>query len=152
MVGGARAGVNAARPFWRMFISTTLDGERGADTHGGCAKGIPRNWCVSPFETPKKVPASSRTSGARDSRDGAGSWLPQLSSEFKVRLESCTVTCTVTEFTGEAREKRARVANKAKVTRLTSMIEKGFSAEGSLSSSCFTKAVLYTFWLRGVWP
>ena len=35
----------------------------------------------------------------------------------------------VKELTGEARDKRARVANKAKVARLSSMTRKGFFAE-----------------------
>lgn len=113
----------------RCLCELVLDSERGKEAHGGYAKGIPRNWCVFPFSIPMKVPSSRLTSGSLG-REGAvkvaNASSPQVSSDFREMLESCTVICTVKEFTGEAREKRARVANKAKVARLTSMTRKGF--------------------------
>lgn len=99
-------------------------------THGGYAKGIPRNWCVFPFMVPMNVPLSSLTSGSAGSGSAADTPWPQVSFDSRVRLESCNVTCMVKEFTGEAREKRARVANKAKVARLSSMTGKSFFGEG----------------------
>src|ERR1700761_4826336 len=76
-----------------------------------------------------KVPSSSLTSGSLGSGATVVASRPQVSSDLRVRLESFTVTCMVKELTGEAREKRARVANKAKVARLSSMTRKGFFAE-----------------------
>lgn len=106
------------------------DSERGKEAHGGCAKGIPRNWWVFPFSIPMKVPASSLTSGSLGSEAATNPSWPQVSFDFGARPESCTVTCMVKEFKGEAREKRARVASKARVARLTSMTREGFAVEG----------------------
>jgi hypothetical protein len=77
-----------------------------------------------------KVPLSSLTSGSLGSRSAADTSLPQVSFDARAGLESCKVTCMVKEFAGEAREKRARDANKAKVARLSSMTGKGFFGEG----------------------
>lgn len=55
-----------------------------------------------------------------------------MSSGFTARLESCCVTCPVKLFAGEAREKRAHVANKVtgKEAHLSSMAKEMFHVEG----------------------
>jgi hypothetical protein len=90
---------------------------------------MPKNWWVFPFSMPIKLPSSSLTSGSLGSGATANASRPQVSFDIRERVESCSVTCMVKEFTGEAIEKRARVANKAKVARLSSMTGIGFFVE-----------------------